>query len=252
MIDALVLAGSLNKGPLRTCSTARYEALIPIGKKPMVEYVVDALLGSSRINRIVVVGPENELKEKFCSNTIRIVSPQGNIVDNVVKGLAHLPVARRVLVVTGDIPLINTRAIENFIDLCDNQDADLYYPIIPREVLEMSYSSSKRTYVSLKDGVFTGGNVFILNPKVVLRCIPEGEKLIKARKSPLKLCRIVGVMFLIKFLLHSVTLEEAQKKVSNLLDIKGKVVISMDPELGLDVDKPCDLELVNRKLGIAK
>ena len=37
MVDAVVLAGSPNNGPLRECSTVSHEALIPLGAKTMVE-----------------------------------------------------------------------------------------------------------------------------------------------------------------------------------------------------------------------
>ncbi|MTI83334.1 MAG: hypothetical protein FH756_05375 [Firmicutes bacterium] len=252
MIDALVLAGSLNEGALSRCSAVRYEALIPIGKKSMVEHVVDALLNSKRINRIVLVGPEHELAGKFPGQKVHIIKPKEDLVDNVVCGLKLLPGSRQVLVVTSDIPLLNPTAIDNFLDQCTCCDADLYYPIVPREVVERRFSSSKRTYVSLKEGFFTGGNVFLLNPAVVWRCLPKGQEIVNARKSPLKLCRLVGFMFLIRYLMRSVTLEKAQKKVSRLLGIRGQVVISMDPELGIDVDKPSDLDLVSKKLNIAK
>lgn len=252
MIDALVLAGSLNEGALSACSTVRYEALIPIGKKSMVEYVVDALLGSKGIRRIVVVGPERELAVKFAEKNVTVIKPSGDLVQNVVKGIKCLPGASRVLVVTSDIPLLNSKAIDNFLHLCNGFDADLYYPIVPREVVEGRFAESKRTYVNLKEGVFTGGNIFLLNPDVVLRCLPKGQELVNARKSPIKLCRLVGFMFLIRYIMRSVTLKKAQRKVSRLLGIRGQVVISMDPELGIDVDKPSDLDLVNRKLGIAK
>jgi GTP:adenosylcobinamide-phosphate guanylyltransferase len=252
MVDALVLAGSLNEGALSRCSTVRYEALIPIGKKSMVEYVVDALLDSDRINRIVVVGPKEELTGKFSGKNVKVIKPKDNLVDNVVCGLKLLPGAQQVLVVTSDIPLINSKAVNNFLDQCKDYDADLYYPIVPREVVEKRFSSSNRTYVNLKEGVFTGGNVFLLNPNVVWRCLPKGQEIVNARKSPLKLCRLVGFMFLIRYLMRSVTLEKAQRKVSRLLGIRGRVVVSMDPELGIDVDKPSDLDLVNKKLGIAR
>lgn len=252
MIDAMVLAGSLNEGALSECSPARYEALIPIGNKSMVEYVIEALLGSARVKRIVVVGPGAELAGRFSAHNVRFAMPGGSLVENVVCGLKLLPGAKQVLVLTSDIPLINPQAIDNFLNLCAGGQADLYYPIVPKDVVERRFACSKRTYVNLKEGFFTGGNIFLLNPDVVWRCIPRGQKLVNARKSPLKLCRLVGVMFLIRYLMRSVTLEKAQKKVSRLLGIDGQVVISMDPELGIDVDKPSDLEFVYKKLGIAK
>jgi len=252
LIDALVLAGSPNDGPLRSCSPARYEALIPIRGKLMVEYVVEALRQCKRIDRVVIVGPREELAANLKLNSREcVVDHGGDLTENVLRGLKCLPGAERVLLVTSDIPLINSQAIDNFLDLCSEEEADLYYPIVRREVVERRYAASMRTYVQLKDGVYTGGNIFLFNPGVVEDCMPRGQKLVDARKSPLKLCRLVGFIFLIKFLMKNVSLQEAQKKVSRLLGIKGRVVVSMYPEVGVDVDKPSDLELVNKLLDLA-
>lgn len=251
MIDALILAGSPNNGPLKDCSQARYEALITIGHKSMIEYVVDALNGCARVNRIVVVGPREELAGVLSGYGVIVVDAVGSVTDNVVQGLKQIPDARRVLLSTSDIPLLTSQSIEDFIDQCQDQKADLYYPIVAKEVVESRFASSPRTYVTLREGMFTGGNVFLLNPAIVDGCIPRGEQIIKARKSPIKLCRLVGMMFLLKFLTRSITLEEAQEKFSLLLGISGRVVISGYPEVGVDVDKPSDLELITRTLGTA-
>lgn len=250
MIDALVLAGSPNDGPLKECSPESYEALIPIGKKTMVEYVVDALKASERINRIVVVGPPDELKKKL-TGEVAVVSSGGNIMQNVLAGLKQLPAAGYVLLATCDIPLITPQAIEDFLDLCKNRRADLYYPIIPRSVVEKKYDQAKRTYVTLKEGEYTGGNLFLLNPVVVEICMSKGQELVDARKSPIKLCRLLGTGFLLKFLLRSLSLGEAESRVSTLLGVNGAVVISNYPEVGVDVDKPVDLELAARQLDLA-
>lgn len=252
MIDALVLAGSPNDGPLQTCSAARYEALIPIRGKLMVEYVVEALRQCKRINRIAIVGPCSELSAHFqADERLLLVDNGGNLTENVLRGLKELPGSKRVLLVTSDIPLITWQAIDNFIDLCNTEEADLYYPIVRREVVEKQFATTRRTYVTLKDGVYTGGNIFLFNPGIVEDCMPRGQMIVDARKSPLRLCRLVGFIFLIKFLMKSVSVQEAQKKVSRLLGIKGRVVVSMYPEVGVDVDKPSDLELVSRKLDLA-
>ena len=64
------------------------------------------------------------------------------------------------------------------------------------------------------------------------------------------LCRLLGLKFVIKFLLRSLTLKEAEEKVSRLLGgIKGIVVISQHPEVGVDVDKPGDYELALKTIG---
>jgi len=252
VIDALVLAGSPNEGALRGCSNAKYEAMIDIKGKLMVEYVVDALRQCDRIGRIAIVGPKKELSIHFpVGGREVLVEHGGQLLENVLRGLRELPGAQRVLLVTSDIPLITPQAIENFIDLCGNEQADFYYPVVPQELLETQYSTCRRTYVQLKEGVFTGGNIFLFNPGIVEECMSRGQKLVDARKSPFKLCRLVGLLFLIKFLVKKISLHEAQKKASQLLGIKGRVVISTYPEVGIDVDKPSDLELVSKQLGLA-
>ncbi|MCF8010122.1 MAG: nucleotidyltransferase family protein [Clostridiales bacterium] len=252
MIEALVLAGSRNEGELRYCSSASYEALIPLGAKYMVEYVVDALSAANSIGKIVIVGPGKELADRYDFNNIQVVNPEGDMVQNALTGLKYLESSTRILVVTADIPLITPGAVDDFVSLCGDQQADLYYPVIPREVINNYFGVNKRTYVNLKDGVFTGGNIFLLNPVMVSQCISKGEKLINARKSPLKLCRLVGFIFLIKYLMKIVTLHSATRKASSLLEINGKAVISMYPQLGIDVDKPGDYDLVSKNLKIAR
>ena len=250
MIDALVLAGSPNNGALHTCSPVSYEALIPINGKLMLDYVLEALRPCSRIGRIVIVGPKDELTAHFndSDNNTVLVEHGRELTENVLLGLKHLPGAEQVLLLTSDIPLITTQAIEDFLDLCAGEDADLYYPIVAREEVEKRFQSAQRTYVQLKEGVYTGGNICLFKPAAMEECIPRGRKLVDARKNPLQLCRLVGFVFMIKFLMKSITLAEAQFMVSRLLGLQGRVVISRYPEVGVDVDKPSDLALVCNQL----
>ncbi|MFZ5595745.1 MAG: NTP transferase domain-containing protein [Bacillota bacterium] len=250
MVDALVLAGSKNDGPLRQCSSAPYEAMIAIGRKTMVEYVVDALRSSERIGRIIVVGP-SEMACLSGRKDVRVISARGNLMENVSRGVRELPGANRILITTCDIPMITPRAIEDFLDRCEKRPAQIYYPVVPREVVEKEYVRVRRTYVTLREGEFTGGNIFLVDPGTVERCMKIGQRLVDARKSPVQLSRIVGMSFLLRFLLKKVTIKEAEEKVSALLGVEGAVVVSAYPEVGVDVDKPSDLELVRNVLDTA-
>ncbi|MFZ5634634.1 MAG: NTP transferase domain-containing protein [Bacillota bacterium] len=247
MVDALVLAGSRNDGPLKQCSSVPYEAMITIGRKTMIEYVIDALRSSKRINRIVVVGPPDV--PGFCRrDDVKVVPAKGNLMENMLRGVENIPGAERVLLATCDIPLITSQAIEDFLDRCGDKSADIYYPVVPREVVEKSFINTRRTYVTFKEGDFTGGNLFLIAPAAVNRCMVKGQQLVDARKSPIRLSRLMGVPFLIKFMLRMVTIKEAERKASDLLGIEGAVVITRYPEVGVDVDKPSDLELVSKVL----
>ncbi|ACV61156.1 conserved hypothetical protein [Desulfofarcimen acetoxidans DSM 771] len=256
MVDAVVLAGSVNNGKLRAISDVPYDALLPIGSKFMIEYVLEALLRARLVNRVIVAGPGNDPSQylnKLLSNRNNRVktAPAGaSLMETFSSGVALLPGAERVLVVTADLPLLTPEAVDCFIELCLEEAADLFYPIISREAVERCYSKTHRTYVTLREGVYTGGNIFLVNPSAAKTCLHKGQEIVNLRKSPFKLCRLVGFMFLLRFLTKTLSLEEGERKVSSLLGIKGRVIVLDYPEVGVDVDKPEDLELVKQVLGV--
>jgi GTP:adenosylcobinamide-phosphate guanylyltransferase len=250
MLDAVVLAGSSNNGPLSECSEVSYEALIPIGKKIMVQYVVEALLGCQQVRQVLVVGPVAALAPYLAGERVTIIESRGGIMENIEAGVTASRDSDRILLVTSDIPMLTTQAVNDFLELCGDMSGDLYYPIISKPVVESKFPTTRRTYVNLKEGVFTGGNLFLINPAVYKKCLENGKKIISLRKSPLGLCRLIGFGFLLKFLMRSLTIAEAEQKVSTLLGrIKGIVVVSKYPEVGVDVDKPSDLALALQTLG---
>ncbi|WP_018086119.1 nucleotidyltransferase family protein [Desulfurispora thermophila] len=244
MLSALVLAGSLNRGRLQECSREPYEAMISIGGRSMVSYVVQALLNCARVGRVLVVGPEIA----DLPDGVEVVAPAGDLLDNVERGVRALGDAGQVLLATCDIPLLSGRAVENFLCLCRQRQADIYYPVIERQLIESRYAGAERTYVHFKEGDYTGGNLILFDPAILPRCLERGRQLVAARKSPLRLAGLVGWGFLLRFLLRRITLAEAERKVSQLLGVEGAVVLCSDPEVGVDVDKPSDLLLVRRVL----
>ncbi|NTW05532.1 MAG: NTP transferase domain-containing protein [Peptococcaceae bacterium] len=243
MINALVLAGSKNDGPLSQSSEVPFEAMIPIGSKMMTEYVVDALRGAKGINQIIVVGPA-EIAKYLQQDDVRVIPANNNIIDNIQTGFSALPDTEKILIVTCDIPLLTPQAIEDFVARCGDQSRDVYYPIIPREIIEKGVFKTERTYVTFREGQFTGGNIFLVDPKKVKDSFEKSRRIVDARKSPFRLSKMLGIGFLAKFIMRRVSLAEAEKKVSNLLSLWGKVVVTEYPELGVDVDKPSDLKMV--------
>jgi GTP:adenosylcobinamide-phosphate guanylyltransferase len=244
MHDAIILAGGANSKQLNQHTPQCYEALIEIAGKPMVTFVAQALAASEQVDRIFVLGPEKELAGcDFPANTI--ILPGGrSIIETIRLGMAALGHSRHVLVATADIPLLTPEAVNDFLQQSAKVKADLYYPIVPKEVNERRYPGNKRTYVRLKEGVYTGGNLFLVNPAIVEKCTLVAEKIIENRKNPLKLCQMLGWSFVIRFVLGALHLKDVEKRVSELLGVTGAVIQSPYPELGIDVDKLSDLEMV--------
>ncbi|MGI6092005.1 MAG: NTP transferase domain-containing protein [Veillonellaceae bacterium] len=244
MYDAIILAGGENSKHLSQFSPQPYEAMIEIAGKPMVSFVAKALAASQHVEKIFVVGPVKELSRcDFPSNTIMIESGQ-TIIETIKLGMNALGHQRKVLVATADIPLLTAEAINDFLVQCNKVEADLYYPIVRREVNNKCYPGNKRTYVRLKEGTYTGGNIFLVNPAIVPQCVTVAERIIDNRKNPFKLACILGWKFVIQFVIGTLSLPKVEQRVSELLGIRGAVVHSQYPELGIDVDKPSDLELV--------
>jgi len=250
MYDAIILAGGESK-KLSHYSSQRYEAMIEIAGKPMVTFVTQALRDSGRINRIFVVGPSEVMANCAFPDDTVLLNGGNTILDTIQIGIEALGHEQPVVVATADIPLLTPDAVTDFLNQCAKaQEADLYYPVVPRQVNERYYPGNKRTYVKLREGVFTGGNIFLVNPAIVPGCLTNAEKIIEQRKHPLELCRIIGWLFVLKFLLRRLSVAEVEKQFSALLGIRGAVIFSGFPELGIDVDKPSDLELVKNVIAM--
>lgn len=248
-VNVILLAGAANNGPLKDVSPAINEALIDIGGKPMVQYVINGLRQSKEVNRILVVAPPGEIEPHVVGDNLEFVPSAGAIIDNIVAAARLLPMDEQILIATSDIPLITGEIIDGLITLCRQSSADLYYPIVEKSVGEQRFPVVKRTYVNLREGIFTGGNLFLLNPAVVENTAPRARKFLEFRKNPLKLVTLLGLTFLFRYLvLRNLTLKELERKVSQMWDLEGAVVICPYPEVGIDVDKPSDLTLVRAVL----
>ena len=105
-------------------------------------------------------------------------------------GAEALKNSPQVLVVTSDIPFIHKEAIEDFLDRCADLQADLYYPIISKEANEQVFPGCIRTYVTLKEGTFTGGNMVLSTPRLLSNSKALVEKVVIFRKKPWRLAPV--------------------------------------------------------------
>ena len=247
LVDAIVLAGAKNDGKLHSEAAVDYEAAIDIGGRVMVDYVLSALRECTDIGRIMMVGPA-ALGEMITTAGVEMAEAGGSMIENIRIGIDSLQPTRKVLLVTSDIPLITKVGIQDFLQRCEAVSADLYYPVVAREINERMYPGVHRTYVHVTEGVFTGGNMVLMEPAVVRQGHELIEKAIEMRKKPWKLAQLMGPYFLCKLLVNKLSIKEIEKRVSVVLGFRGIGVISPFPEVGIDVDKPSDLILARKAL----
>jgi hypothetical protein len=244
-VRAVVLAGGRNQGALKAVSPVAWEALIPIHGRPMVDYVIQALAGHPRIRHVRVVGPEAVARPG-----VEYIPPAPDLWDNIERGLADLADEEPVLIATADIPLLTTPIVDRFLNDVSAEAAarEVVYPVIPRPVAERRFPGVRRTYFRLKEGAFTGGNLFLVRPGAIRRARAYAQQLLAHRKKPWRLASDIGLGLLLRFLTRRLSLRDAERTAGRLLKIDGAAIICPDPEVGVDVDKPSDLALVTRLL----
>jgi molybdopterin-guanine dinucleotide biosynthesis protein A len=242
--EVLILAGGTLPEDLKQYSSGHdNRALLKIGGKYMIEYVIDALNGVEELGGIHVIGPKEELEKALGDRVAEVIEAKDSMLDNLSLGVARFEGAQRLLISTCDIPLVKMDMIARFLETCKATTADLYYPIVEKKLNDKQYPTTKRTYAKLKEGVFTGGNIVLLNPDMFRKNWSYIERALAARKSPIKLLSIIGIGFIIRFVLKQLALQQLEKKVEGILGIKVKAVEVLDPEIGIDVDKESDFLL---------
>lgn len=245
MVDVLVVAGGNNGEKLHKFCDTEYKALIPIGNYIMVDLVLKSVNKSDSVEKVVVIGPKNQLEKNLSADYDLLLDNNDTLAENVIKGASYLNQNGEVLVITGDIPLLTSEAIDDFISRSKKQEpAGVYYSLIKKETIEKSYPQSSRTYFKLKEGTFTGGNVALMKTKKIQENIDTINEVTSLRKSPWQLVRLLGLKCLCKFIAGKLSLEDIQERFQEILDIKGFFIISPFAEIGIDVDKVEDLKVV--------
>lgn len=235
MFNALIIAGKQHNKKIST-----NKALIEINGKMIVEYVVDVVKKIDGVNKIFIVSNKDDLKKMSFFEKEYMIESDGTIIDNVLTAVKKIGFDKNILICTSDIPMITLEAVNDFLSRTKDNDAQIYYPIVKESVSKSKYPEMKRTYVRLREGNFTGGNIFYVNPLIFKKNLKRVRNLLESRKNPLKMAYLLGPIFLIRFIAGRVSIEDVEKKILKLIKIKGKTIISKHPEISCDIDKPGD------------
>lgn len=252
-MDAILLSGGVPEPdePLYQYTKGEPKALIDIGGKPMVQWVLDALEQADRVDDIVVVGLSPEAG--LISSKIKIFTPsKHDLLENVRQGALELkannPQSNHALVVSSDIPAITPESVNWLVDKSSQTDKDLYYSVITRQVMEARFPNSKRSYTRLKDVELCGGDMNVVRISKVTEDDELYRKIMDARKNAFKQASLIGYDTLFYLLIRRFNLEQAVKQVEKRLKLSGEAVVCPYAEVGMDVDKPHQLEILRADL----
>ena len=252
-MDAIVTAGGIPRAgePLYEFTQGRPKALLEIAGKPMVQWVLDALGGAKKIERVVVVGLGEE--SLLTSRKPLFYLPnQGGMVENILAGAQKLlslnPSAQAMVSVSSDVPAITGEIMDWMVGEVESSDHDVFYNVVPRQAMENRFPGSKRTFTKFKDIEVCGGDVTAFRTALLTNEDGVWRELIAARKNVLKQAAIIGWSTFFLLFTRQLTVKGAVERVGKRLEIKAKALVSPYPEVGMDVDKPYQLEILQAEL----
>lgn len=244
---AIVLAGGEASDRLARTVGAPGKALVPLAGRPMGSYVLDALLTSRSVQRIVWVGHADGSMEAHLDARL---PPGEALAESLGLGLgaalAVRPRPQRVLVVAVDIPWITGDGLDAFVAAAP-EDAEVTYPVITRSVAEGRFPEVRRTWVRLRDGEVTGGNLVLGEPAALVKLLPWIDRATRLRKNPWVLASLLGPFTALALLAGAASIAGLERRVQARVGVRARALLSEDASLGNDIDRldhlPATLEL---------
>lgn len=253
LFDVILLAGQDpgHPDPLAVENGVANKVLIALANRPMIEHVVQALAGNPVIDRILIIGLD-AYTGISADGKIYQLPGQGTIFDNLMSGFAWLAErdspAHHALVLSGDIPLITSAQVDWFLQACQPLDKDVYWGVVERSTMEKTFPESRRSYLSLVEGRFCNGGLYLAKIEAALGRQALIGQLIEQRKHIFRQLWLLGPGVILKFLLRRLRVPDLVAVMERLLGVRGEVIVLPFAETGMDVDKPHQLAQVRAYL----
>ena len=107
------------------------------------------------------------------------------------------------------------------------------------------------TWARLRDGVYCGGGLIALRPRVLPALERFIEELGAARKKPWRLASLFGSRMLAKYALGRLSIADAEARARELLGAPVRAVVSPYAETAVNVDRATDVALAERLVATA-
>src|SRR5205085_8183911 len=166
-VDAIVLAGGeleRPRFPSLPPEIAR-KAEIVIQGRPLVHWTLIALRSVPCVGRVLLVGPVgltgcDELADEILPDTGTITGNLRAGLDSLIGNWEMDIEHSRVLVLSGDLPLLTPAAIEDLLN--HSPDADLVFPILERSDTHAAFPNREWLFAKTADGSFTGCSAAVI------------------------------------------------------------------------------------------
>ncbi len=249
---AIVLAADRTPNdPVAIAAQVPCKALAPVGGRPMVLRVLDALVASGQIKTCILCGPpraiverEPLLQERLASSALSWLAPGATPSTSVAGALAAIPRGTPVLVTTADHALLQPEMVSHFCREAFASGSDVVAALASYPQIMSKYPGMRRTRTRFRDGDFCGCNLFAFLTPESHAAADFWRRVENERKRPVKMLGELGWTVVLRYLLGRLSLDDALQHISRKMGLRVGVVIMPFPEAAVDVDSAGDWDMV--------
>lgn len=244
-VNVIILAGGRVDPEYASAAGTDVKALVPVAGQPTVQHVSLAVLEAERVDRVVVIGPK-PVRDALPAS-MEWHPEADSVYANVQVGLEALAPTEgeQVMLCGADVPGLTGAALDDFISRAP-VEGEFCLPVVRREHFQETFPGSENIYVRLREGHFTGGSQYLIQPHALLRNEELLRELVRQRKSQLGMVRTFGFRFILKLLIGRLTIRELEQRASELTRSHCRAVPDCAPELAFDIDLLRDRDYLDR------
>ena len=250
---ALVLAGDRTAAdPVATVTGVPCKAFAPVGGRPVILRVLDALAASGMIKHTVICGPPaaalpacRELQQRIDTGQITWIANLESPGKSAEHCLSGLDENAPVLLTTADHALLTPEIVRDFLGGSVAAQADATLGLVEHGSVAAAFPGMRRTVTRLEDGNFCGCNLYALLTMRGRGLVTFWKRAEQSRKKPWKwIGQLLGPGAVLSYLFGRLSLERALNTVSDRTGIRVRPVLLSQARACIDVDTVADLRLV--------
>ncbi len=243
-IDVVLPAGGRISGEFAQRAGTSVKALIKFDGSSVLERTIRCLREAGIEGRYVVIGPEEVNSDPVCERVDAVLPETPTGPGNILAGLEYLNqmgCTDRAIIANTDLPFLSPISLQRFVSAC-SRDVDICAPAMTRETFEAQYPGLRAEFVPLRDGRWTMGCVFVVNPEAISRNRIHIDRVFEARKSQSRMARLLGFGFVLRFLMHRLSMPDIERQCSGILGCSAQAIITSDADLAFDLDDMSDYD----------
>lgn len=233
----VIPAGGLVSDPLATALGTPRKALAMIGGQTCVERTVAAVKGAG-FDRIAVVSGE-DVREAV-GDDIWVPEREGQI-QNATAGVEALGECESILFLPADTPFLTPDMISDFVGKVIERERGeggnwFAAGVCRYEEFLKILPGFEHPHIRLREGDFMSGAFYATSRSGFLHAAELFKDFSQNRRNQFRMLLRVGVVPLLRYVLHQVSISEAERTLGKLFGGRAFVIMDCDPWSMADID----------------